>query len=245
MSYKYYGLHSKVQRWNRQLSYYLKIKNQEKALEAEEYIIQDELFISEIRQARQEFGIYENQLYPNLERLSIGDVYSWFNSTMKELAIDKDFGDLAQTASDICARLNLPYGWSDYVSAYICLNDRPLNIAIEPDLKIDIVGIEHDDSLMVRIEKGLTRSDYIAAWKALDNYLKELTPIEHTGDSLKYRILLDNVENNMSAGKLAKKYFPIDTQSLTKYEIISQSQLNRDRVKKILKRMKNRDKKVS
>ena len=238
MNYKYYGLHSKVQRWNRQLSYYLKIKNQEKMFEAEKYIIQDELFISEIRKARQEFGINEKQLYSNLERLNIGDVYAWFDSTMQELGFDKEFGDLVQTASDICAKLNLPYGWSDYVSAYICLNDRPLNIEINPDLKIDIVGIEHDDSLIVRLENGLTRADYIAAWKTFDNYFKEAPATAYTDDSLKRRIFLDHTKNELTPSQLAKKYFPLETQNPSKVDVSIHLLDSRDRVKKIIRRMK-------
>ena len=222
-----------VSRIEQKLEYYLQEKDQKKLKIDEKRIIADEQFQAAITRARKELGIeydyldYEPDLDDWIVELLTGkkidEVVRYSEKYQDSL---EKYNRVAWAATE---EANLPYGWHSWVIAYIAMDRPPEEAVIEPDLveKIEIIGMD-DNSLIIRLNKGLRAEEYRNAWKAFSDFLRQSSVYQPHRHLLKHQIYLDR-ENGMTYRQLADKYFPNE----------SDRQASEDKVKKIIIRHKS------
>ncbi len=233
ISVEYSDFDEPVSRIEHLLEHYLKAKDQKKLRSDEKHIINDERFQTAIWQARNELNIDHN--YLNYEP----DLDDWVVELISGKEIDEvskyseEYNDclekynrIAWTATE---NANLPYGWHDWVKLYIAMDQAPQDVVIEPEVTdlIEVVGMD-DNSLIVRLNKGLKPDEYRNAWKAFSQFLKEPSAYQPRAHTLKNKIYLDR-RKGMTVKQIADKYFPHETDREASY----------DKVKKIIKRYKS------
>lgn len=216
------------------------------------YIIEDPVFQNNVTNARLSLGLKPTvgTIDPRLFSFTAKHIDIWkdFDFLEDELSTEKwlinkiiadenhppDSDPLAKyltITSDATLQSELPYGWAEWVAAYIATNRIPQEILPGPDPCIKVLGVSEDEtSLYIQLDKGMSSEEYKAAWVVFKHFLKQKTNTLPTAEQLKGRIYLDSVQNGLSSTKIAKKYFP--------YEFQRDRILTTDKVLKILKRFK-------
>jgi len=221
MGFLYTGLHVKIALLNEKIRDALKSTNAKKLLEAERFIIDDPTFTRAIEKARDKLGI--TGIFPENKEYEYGNAFM----DLSFLGDNVTYERLVQVATDTVEELNLPYGWSEYIEAYIVTNNAPINPVVSEDVKIDVEAIGYDGELNVTLYKGLKRTDFEKVWKVFEQHFNKYNVTDSKDDSLKRRIYLDRTKNSMSYGELANKYYPDELDH----------EASRDKIRKIINRI--------
>lgn len=129
---------------------------------------------------------------------------------------------------------NLQSGWFEFMEAFIVLGKEPKSIAPTQSQSIYAEHVsENKNSVLVRLDKGLTADEYRKAWSGLKKFLQKPSTAQITADLLKNKIYLDRL-NGLSYGQLAEKYYPNE---LAK-DRENKTDFARDKVKKVVARFK-------
>lgn len=218
---------------NSRLYYFFQKNANQQSLRAnEKMIVSDFFFHHYITEARNTLRVEEFLDFSDYERKP-DIIDDWLIQCMAGKFVDfrddeyQDYhSELTYEITRVIERLALPYGWMDYIKAYIALNQLPTLTDIERDTLITVESID-EESIVVRMEKGLKSNDYASAWKALKPFFAQPSIYRPYSDTTENRIYLDR-EAGLGVSDIAKKYFA----SQYKTDPIAA----RDRVKKLLKR---------
>lgn len=204
------------------------------------HVIAEESFIKAINKARKELGL--DDFYSDTEDEE--KISNWLMSKLagKKIGLktisEEEWLNYLHRIDDVIFQVikeaNLQSGWYAYVEAFVALGKAPKTIDPIHRLKIYVEGVSEDkNSLVIRLDKGLSSEDYKKAWSSLKRFLLKPSTAPVYADVLKNKVYLDH-KNGMTYGELAKKYFPHeygnDKDSKTDYA--------RDKVKKIVARYK-------
>lgn len=230
LNLQYSDFDEPVRQIEQKLEYYLQTQDQHKLRTDEKYILNDAQFQGAITEAREKLKIendyleYEDDLDDWIVALLSGKDSSSIEKYGSEYDeyIEK-YNRIAWTATE---KANLPYGWHDWVRLYIATNQPPKDIIIEPSIQdiIEIIGMD-DDSLVIRLNKGIKAEEYRSAWKAFAEFLKGSSAYRPYAHILKNKIYLDHTKG-MSVGEIVDKYFSEETDRIASH----------DKVRKIIKR---------
>lgn len=233
--FKYSDFDKPIRRLNNQLEVYLRDSNQKNLREAEKLIMADINFQKAVSKARVGLNIIpddnvidimfiDNDTLPNL---NWDDVEFLDNEKERDswaveklagtplLISDSKYDELLEEfyrlTNDVIYQSNLPYGWFEWVASYITTNVVSSSAFIGPEMRIEAIGIDADEeSLYIRIDRGLKPHEYKAAWKAIKGFATQPSVYTPHADTIKNRIILDS--KTMSATEIAKKYYPFEAE---------------------------------
>lgn len=128
--------------------------------------------------------------------------------------------------------LELGGEWSFYITLFI-VNNRPPDkkyVLLRPDNGVSVEEVGANGELLIRLQPGVRKEDYLKAWEVFREYLgsPNRMPKEDTESERDSRIY-DDFSNGVTRRELARKYFPSQEESSAM-----------DRIIKILKRQKAR-----
>lgn len=205
-----------------------------------QHVIKEQSFINAVENARKALGLAD--YYPDTS--DEDGIFDWIMSRLagKELGFRtipeeewlKHNHRILKVISRAVEEANVPSGWFSYMEAFVALGKAPKTITPVHRLKIYVEGVSEDrNSLLIRLDKGLSSDDYKKAWNRLKRFLSKPSTAHVFADVLKNKVYLDR-QKGMTYGELAKKYFPYeyarDQDEKTDYA--------RDKVKKIIARYK-------
>ena len=117
-----------------------------------------------------------------------------------------------------------PWGWTEFLVAYIALNQKPKTINPHriPAISVDSVDDEKHE-LVIRLKNGLSAEDYHKAWKVFKPLLKKSATSEIFAETLDEKIFIDR-QSGMTIWAIARKYYPelmekTETQERAKTEV--------------------------
>lgn len=232
---KYSDFDKPIRLLNNQLKVHLQESNQKKFREAEKLIIEDISFQKAISKARLALNIIpvdsaidirfiDFDTSPNIDWSEAEFLDN--ESDRDSWAVEKLFGKPLHTSdskydellekfydltNEVIYQSNLPYGWFEWVASYITMNVISSSAFIESEIRIEAIGIDADEeSLYIRIDRGLKPHEYKDAWKAIKVFAKQPSVYTPHADTIKNRIILDS--KIMSATEIAKKYYPLEAE---------------------------------
>lgn len=232
---KYSDFDKPIRRLNNQLEVYLRDSSQKKLREAEKLIVADIKFQKAVSKARIRLNIIPSDDVVDIRFIDF-DTSPNFNWTDVEFLDDEEDRDrwaveklagmpvrnsdskyaelleeFYKLTNDVIYQSNLPYGWFEWVASYITTNVVSSTAFIEPEMRIEVIGIDNDEeSLYVRIDRGLKPHEYKAAWKAFKGFATQPSVYTPHADTIKNRIILDS--KTMTATEIAKKYYPFEAE---------------------------------
>lgn len=101
-----------------------------------------------------------------------------------------------------------PWGWTDFIVAYIALNQKPEKVYPHriPAISVESVD-EEKHELVIRLKAGLTAEDYYKSWQVFKPLLKKSGTKETFAEALDEKIFIDR-QTGMTQWAIAKKYYP-------------------------------------
>lgn len=202
------------------------------------HVISEDTFIQTIQNARDKLGLVD--YYPDNKNEE--DIDSWVIGKLAgkemESASEEEYLNALHRFDDITFQVitttNLQSGWFEYIRAFIALGKTPQTIVPAHRAKMFVESISEDEnSMILRLDKGLSSDNYRKAWKVLKKFLDKPRTTAPFAELLKNKIYLDR-QNGMTYGQLAKKYFPFEHQK----DKADKTDFARDKVKKIIARYK-------
>ena len=204
------------------------------------HVVKEKSFLKAVKNARKELGLTD--FYPDTE--DEGKISLWLMGKLagqkigfRTISEDK-YREYDQMIYEVITQANeeakLQYGWYAFTEAFIALGKEPKTIKPIHTMKMEAVGISEDrNSIVLRLDRGLSAEDYRKAWNKLKWFLNKPSTAPVYADLLKNKIYLDR-QNGMTYGDLAKKYFPYEYGK----DLDDKTDYARDKVKKIVARYK-------
>lgn len=142
----------------------------------ERYVLESKTFQSLVHTAREGIGITEDDIRDGLcHDGSTSELSRRIATKTKRSHYDLDLHmsqALAAIALRISKEMKLSHSWAPNIYYYI-LTDRPLPTKIAELRHIRVLSWHPHDSgnIVLQLERGLTRKDYLLAWRGLKDFL--------------------------------------------------------------------------
>ncbi len=204
------------------------------------HVISDKSFMRAVNAARESLGLMD--YYP--ENGNEDDIDHWLLlhvaggneslriSVLKHREIQRFIDTVILQAINTA---NLQSGWFAYMGAYIALGKPPKSLKPIYAQRIHAEDVSGDNnSVLIRMDKGLSSDEYKKAWKALKKFLQKPSSGKIHAEVTKNKIYLDRIKG-LSYGQIAKKYYPDEYAK----DQANKTDYARDKVKKIVARFKS------
>ena len=137
---------------------------------------------------------------------------------------DRKTVNVDMITSALLLKLQLGEGWHKYVRAVIL--DEELPSAIDNDF-IQVVEVYDDTTVLLALNKGITKQEYIDAWEGLQDILDRPLPINYYSE-------------NTLAQRMVTDHYRKDGKGLTIRQIATRYKITEENAKQIVRRQKRK-----
>lgn len=201
------------------------------------HVVNEKSFIGAIDEARRELGLTE--YFP-----SDGDeneIEDWLAQQLAKSDHNLTFEEwhsyivrVTKSALKVIDKSKIQSGWYEFIVAFIALGKSPKTLKPLQAPLIEVENITEDgDSIVIRLEKGLSSEDYKKAWKLFKRFLGKPRNTIPYAEQTKTKIFIDK-QSGLSYTKLAQKYYPSEYQR----DLDNKTDYATSKVKKIVSRFK-------
>jgi len=236
------GIQAKDNSKSRQINLWLQteLNNSQTISPADiKHVVTDKSFLAAVDMARESLGLTvyypKNENEENIDYWMLlqvaGGKESLKASKRKHREIQRFIDDIIFQA---ISSANLQSGWFTFMGAYIALGKQPKTSKPIYAQRIYAEKVSDDNnSVLIRMDKGLSSDEYKRAWKALKKFLHKPSSSTIHAEVTKNKIYLDRLKG-LSYGGIAKKYYPDEYAK----DQVNKTDYARDKVKKIVARFK-------